>query len=240
MYRGPGLWRKARHERHIHLAGDRNDSKMESFNGGVREREGVMRSIKQRDSPIIDGMWIHHNTRPCIGLDGKSPCDRVGLVIKGDNKWVALIQNAEKARIESRAKMMRCNGDKKSGNLYKAPKGEKPTNTGHDKYPEPGAACTLNGVPGHAQFSSCLPWRQTRPSVLRRPDGACSDDAVKPSAFLPGRLFAAALAHSPQRGAKGRLPPHQKRKANVHDGGAGRARLPCEKYIPEKWRRNNA
>ena len=37
-YPVPGLRRKTHHERHIHLAGDRNN-KMESFNGGVRARE---------------------------------------------------------------------------------------------------------------------------------------------------------------------------------------------------------
>lgn len=102
VYRAPGLARKTDHERHIHFNGDRNNNKSESFNGGVREREKTMRSIKRPDSPVIEGMRIHHNTKSHMGLDGISPCDRIGIVIEGDNKWVTLIQNAEKQRIEKR------------------------------------------------------------------------------------------------------------------------------------------
>lgn len=80
MYRNPDLRHKARHERHIHLAGDKNNNKMESFNRGVREREKIMRSIKRRVSPIIDGMRIHHNTKPHMDPGGKSPCERIGRV----------------------------------------------------------------------------------------------------------------------------------------------------------------
>ena len=36
VFRSPGLRRKTIHESHIHLAGDRNNNKMESFNGVVR------------------------------------------------------------------------------------------------------------------------------------------------------------------------------------------------------------
>ena len=49
--------------------------------------------------------------------------DRAGE--RGDNKCVTLIQNAEKARMERRAKMMWRNGGKKSENYCKSPKGEK-------------------------------------------------------------------------------------------------------------------
>ena len=69
-----------------------------------------MRSIKRPDSPVIDGMRIHHNTRPHMGLDGISPCDRIGMITEGDNKWVTLIQNAEKRRIERRAEKRRTRG----------------------------------------------------------------------------------------------------------------------------------
>ena len=99
---------------------------MESFNGVVREREKTMRSIKRADSPIIDGMRIHHNTRPPSGLDGISPYDRMGIVVKGDNKWVTLIQNAEKLRIDKLAKN-KINGIKKrSRNSTKTPTAKKP------------------------------------------------------------------------------------------------------------------
>ena len=44
--RSPCLRRKARHERHIRLAGDKNNNKTESFSGGAGEREKVTRSIE--------------------------------------------------------------------------------------------------------------------------------------------------------------------------------------------------
>jgi hypothetical protein len=47
---------------------------MESFNGELRDREKVMRSLKREDSPILKGMQIHHNfVRPHMALDGKTP-----------------------------------------------------------------------------------------------------------------------------------------------------------------------
>ena len=101
VFRGPGLRRKTIHESHIHLAGDRNNNKMESFNRGVRDKEKVVRSIKRRDAAVIDDMRIHHNAGPHMGLEGKSPYDRMGIIIKGDNKWVTLIQNAAKRRQKS-------------------------------------------------------------------------------------------------------------------------------------------
>ena len=125
VFRAPGLRRKTIHESHIHLAGDRNNNKMESFNGGVRDREKVMRSIKRRDSAVIDGMRIHHNTRPHTGLGGKSPYDRMGIIIEGDNKWVTLIQNAAMARVESKTKKMRQNASKNCRNSRKAQKVKK-------------------------------------------------------------------------------------------------------------------
>lgn len=76
---------------------------MESFVGGVRDREKTMRSVKRADSPIIEGMRTHYNTKPHMGLGGMSPYDRMGIIIEGDNKWVTLIQNAEKFRIENSA-----------------------------------------------------------------------------------------------------------------------------------------
>ena len=33
-----------------------------------------------------------------MGLDGDTPADRVGIDIKGDNKWLTIIQNASTVR----------------------------------------------------------------------------------------------------------------------------------------------
>ena len=122
VFRAPGLARKTEHESHIHFRGDRNNNKMESFVGIVRDREKTMRSIKRPDSPVVDGMRIHHNTRPHTGLGGMSPFDRVGIVIEGDNKWVTLIQNAEKSRIDKHAKNKRAATKKRKTATTPAPK----------------------------------------------------------------------------------------------------------------------
>jgi transposase-like protein len=85
---------------HITWEGGKVDNrKMEAFNGTVRSREKVMRSLKREDSPILDGYRIFHNhVRPHEALDGKTPAELCGIEVKGDNKWLTLIQNASKAK----------------------------------------------------------------------------------------------------------------------------------------------
>ena len=68
------------------------------------------------------------------GGEGKSPCDRMGMIIEGDNKWVALIQNAARACIESKAKRaQRCGGNSvethTSPKKRKSPKRQVTSNT---------------------------------------------------------------------------------------------------------------
>jgi len=46
---------------------------MERFNGEVRQREKVMRTLKRTDTPILSGYRIYHNyIPPHEGLDGKN------------------------------------------------------------------------------------------------------------------------------------------------------------------------
>lgn len=86
-----------KHIEHVTWKGDKGNQKMESFNGTVRSREKVMRSLKREDSPILDGYQIFHNhMRPHMGLGGKTPAERAGIEIEGENKWLTLIQNASK------------------------------------------------------------------------------------------------------------------------------------------------
>lgn len=86
------------HIRHIHIRGDMNNNKMERLNGEIRDREKVMRGIKKDNSPVISGYQIYHNyIRPHMGLDGKTPADKAGIKIEGENKWITLIQNASKS-----------------------------------------------------------------------------------------------------------------------------------------------
>ena len=70
---------------------------MERLNGEIRGREKVVRGIKKDDSVLIGGYQMFHNyLRPHMGLNGKTPAEACGVKIEGDNKWITLIQNAEK------------------------------------------------------------------------------------------------------------------------------------------------
>lgn len=44
---------------------------------------------------IIDGFRIYYNfIRPHMALNGKTPAEKFGIKIKGENRWLTLIQNA--------------------------------------------------------------------------------------------------------------------------------------------------
>jgi putative transposase len=90
---------KAEHVREIAFAGKIHNNKMERMNGEVRDREKVMRGLKRADTPILKGAQIYHNyIREHEGLQGKTPAEAAGIEVKGENKWLTLIQNASKAR----------------------------------------------------------------------------------------------------------------------------------------------
>jgi len=70
---------------------------MERLNGEIRDREKVMRGLKNMDTPILEGYQIFHNyIRPHMSLEGKTPSEIAGIRIEGKNKWITLIQNASK------------------------------------------------------------------------------------------------------------------------------------------------
>jgi transposase-like protein len=88
---------RTEHIRHIRLAGDYNNNKMERMNGEIRDREKVMRGLERKDSPILVGYQLFHNyIRPHEALDNKTPAEAAGIEIKGKDKWLTLIQNASK------------------------------------------------------------------------------------------------------------------------------------------------
>jgi len=89
---------RTEHIRHIRLAGDYNNNKMERMNGEIRDREKVMRGLERKDSSILTGVQIYHNfVKPHMGLKGKTPAEAAGIKVPGDNKWLTIIQNAKKA-----------------------------------------------------------------------------------------------------------------------------------------------
>lgn len=89
---------KSQHINAIKLSGKAhtaNNNKMERINGEIRDREKTMRGLKIKETPILQGMQVYHNfIRPHEGLDGKTPAEACGIELKGDNKWITLIQNA--------------------------------------------------------------------------------------------------------------------------------------------------
>jgi len=85
------------HIRNITLAGTHNNNKMERLNEEIRDREKVTRNLKTDDSPILTGMQLFHNyVRPHMALNGKTPADLAGITVKGQDKWLTLIQNASR------------------------------------------------------------------------------------------------------------------------------------------------
>jgi transposase-like protein len=88
---------RTEHIQEIRLSGKVHNNKMERFNGQARDREKVMRTLEKPDTPILTGMQIYHNfIRPHKGLDYRTPAQAAGIEVKGNDKWLTLIQNASK------------------------------------------------------------------------------------------------------------------------------------------------
>jgi len=98
------FWREKKalaiqHVRHVRMSGDLNNNKMERFNGEVRDREKVMRSLKRSDNPALTGYQIYHNfIRPHMTLENRTPADLAGITVLGTDKWLTIIQNASHRR----------------------------------------------------------------------------------------------------------------------------------------------
>jgi len=54
-----------------------------------------MRGLKTKETPILTGYQIFHNyIRGHEGLNGKTSTEACGIMVRGKNKWLTLIQNA--------------------------------------------------------------------------------------------------------------------------------------------------
>ena len=94
---------RTEHIREIRLAGKVHNNKMERMNGELRDRERVMRTLEKADTPILTGMQIFHNyVRPHEALNGKTPSEAAGIEVKGENKWITLIQNTSSKKSKLR------------------------------------------------------------------------------------------------------------------------------------------
>jgi hypothetical protein len=66
-----------------------------------RDREKVMRGLKLADTEILPGYQIYHNYfRPHEALKGKTPAEKCGIIIEGQDKWKTIIENASKERFK--------------------------------------------------------------------------------------------------------------------------------------------
>lgn len=93
---------RSRHVKHIRFKGDHNNNKIERMNGEVRDREKVMRGLKKMKTVVLPGYQIYHNYfRPHMALAGKTPAEKCGIMIEGENKWKTVIENASKKEIMS-------------------------------------------------------------------------------------------------------------------------------------------
>ncbi len=78
-----------RYSHHVADAGleESLNNSLERLNGTVREREKVMRGLKEERTPIIPMNKIYYNfIRPHQGLEGKTPAEMPGIGIDGENK----------------------------------------------------------------------------------------------------------------------------------------------------------
>ncbi len=84
------------HISEIHLRGERcNNNGHERLNGELGDRFKVGRGLKKDDASLIRMAVLHHNfIRSHRGLGGKTPAEAAGIIIRGQNKWLTLIQNA--------------------------------------------------------------------------------------------------------------------------------------------------
>ena len=72
-----------------------NNNHVERLHGSIRDREKTMRGLKIDNTPIVEGHRLYYNfIKPHEGLDGKTPSEKAGITIEGDNKWLALMRNA--------------------------------------------------------------------------------------------------------------------------------------------------
>jgi transposase-like protein len=83
---------RTEHISHIRLAGDMNNNIIERLHGTKRDREKVMRGLKDEETSIIPMQDIYYNhIRPHRGLEGKTPAEMAGIGTEDRNKWLGLI-----------------------------------------------------------------------------------------------------------------------------------------------------
>ncbi|MEN2975377.1 MAG: IS6 family transposase [Candidatus Caldarchaeales archaeon] len=97
--------------KHIRLAGleERpNNNLVERLHGTFKDRTKVMRGMKKMEAAerLMDGYRIYYNfVKPHISLNGRTPVETAGVLkYAGENKWLELIQLAEKRKRNAKIK----------------------------------------------------------------------------------------------------------------------------------------
>jgi len=78
-----------------------NNNRVERMQGSIREREKVLRALKNEDeNQVIGGFRIYYNfIRPHQALNGLTPAEMAHLDLNlGQNKWLALIRQSAQDR----------------------------------------------------------------------------------------------------------------------------------------------
>ena len=58
--------------------------------------------VETKDTPILKDYQLFQNyIRPHMALDGRTPAEAAGIQVKGDNKWLTIIQNASRKTAKS-------------------------------------------------------------------------------------------------------------------------------------------
>ena len=72
-----------------------NNNHVERLHGSIRQREKVMRGIKIKSTPIVEGHRLYYNfVKPHEALNGRTPSEEAGITIEGDNKWLTLMKKS--------------------------------------------------------------------------------------------------------------------------------------------------
>jgi transposase-like protein len=74
-----------------------NNNRIERLNGTIRERVKVQRGWKTVMTPLAEGQRIQYNfVKPHMALEGNTPASAAGINLNGKNKWLTLLDNANK------------------------------------------------------------------------------------------------------------------------------------------------
>ena len=70
-----------------------NNNLIERLHGTKRDREKVMRGLKNEETPIIPMQDLYYNfIWPHQALNGKTPAENAGISMNEQNKWLSLIE----------------------------------------------------------------------------------------------------------------------------------------------------